>query len=87
MCMKKALSVVPMPLGIFFAGRLLFIGASSLNEHDKILNTGKEVVAFKSNRSGEWYVLPRYRLLLSRHMLERIARRQSLWKYWFGKNA
>ena len=81
MCMKKALSAVPVPLEIFFAGRLLFIGASSPDEHDKIINTGKEIVAFKSNRSGEWYVLPRYRLLLSRHMLERIARRQSLWKY------
>ena len=50
MCMKKALSVVPMPLGIFFVGRLLFIGASSLDEHDKIVNTGKEVVDFKSNQ-------------------------------------
>lgn len=48
--MKKALSVVPMPLGIFFVGRLLFIGASSLDEHDKIVNTGKEVVDFKSNQ-------------------------------------
>lgn len=85
--MKKALSVVPMPLGIFWVGRLLFIGASSSDEHDKIVNTGKEVVALKSNRSGEWYVHPLYRLLFSRHMLERIARKQSFWKYWFGKNA
>jgi len=77
MCMKKALSVV-LPLGRLLIGRLLFLNASPPDGHDKIVNAGNEVVALKSNRSGEWYVLPRYRLLLSCHMLERIARRSLL---------
>ena len=85
--MKKAYYFAPLALGRFLIGELQFIAASSPDEHDKLINTGKQVVALKSNQSGEWYVLPRYRLLLSRHMLERIARKQSLWKYWFGKNA
>ena len=82
--MKKAFSIVPMPLGGLLVGRLQFIRASSSDEHDKIVNTEKEAVALKSNRFGKWYVLPHYRLILSRHMLERIARKQSFWQYWLG---
>jgi len=85
--MKKAYYFAPLALGRFLIGELQFIAVSSPDEHDKLINTGKQVVALKSNRSGEWYVLPLYRLILSHHMLERIARKQSFWKYWVGRKS
>lgn len=84
--MKKAYSFAPLAVFAFMLGRLHFEKASQ-GTHDRIINSNHRVIAIKSFRTREWYVIPRYRLILGRHTLERIVRKQSFWKYWFGKEA
>lgn len=82
--MKKARGIAPLFPFVSQLGELRFIRASSPDEHDKIIDFKWNVIAVRSNQSGRWYISSRYRLILSRHMLERIAREQSFRQYWFG---
>lgn len=82
--MKKAPGFAPLSPFVSLLGKLRFIKAASPGEHDKIIDLKWNVIAIKSNQSGRWYVSAPYRLMVSRHMLERLARQQSFRQYWFG---